>query len=143
MPPTANNIPLQNYQGLAISWGLGTTTITVGGVNVGLGQSSDVTMKTEIAVAKDQRGTTVQRTNFDPTDTGTMEFVFAIAGSYDTGTASITYPTQGTMVVVVAGDASDPLSGSNWIIDEVAVRATNVDAKKVSMKVTRYAGIQQ
>jgi len=143
MPPTANNIPLQNYQGLAVSWGLGATTITVGGVNCGLGQSSDTEMKTEVAVAKDQRGTTVQRTNFDPTDTATMEFVFAIAGSYDIGTASITYPTQGTLVTVVAGDTNDPLTGTNWIVDTVSVKATNTDAKKVALKLTRYAGITQ
>jgi hypothetical protein len=142
MPQDANNIPLQQFYGVAISWGLGLTTMTIGGANVGLVQSNDDELGVDTFEARDQRGTVVQWTAYNPHDTATIEYIVATSGSYDSGTASITYPTEGSMVTIGA-DASDPISGSNWLVQSVLVRKANTDAAKVQLKVLRYAGVTQ
>jgi len=142
MPQTADNIPAQQYYGVAISWGLGTTNMTFGNINCGLTQTNDDELGLDVFTARDQRGTEVQWTGYNPHDTATIEYIAAISGSYDSGTASILYPTQGAFVTIGA-DATDPVSGSNWIVQSVLVRKANTDAAKVQLKVIRYQGITQ
>jgi hypothetical protein len=142
MPQSANTISPQTYLGTAISWALGTLNITVGGVNPGFFQTADNEMGVDAFTARDQRGNVAQWTGYNPNDQATCEYVFATSGSYDSGTAALTYPTQGTMVTVGA-DASDPLSGSNWIVESVTIREANTDAKKCQLKLHRWQGVTQ
>ena len=48
-----------------------------------------------------------------------------------------------SMITVTGGDGADPISGSNWIVDNVTVRKANTDAVKVSLKMTRFGGVTQ
>ena len=141
MPQTANNVPLHNFYGVAISWGLGVTAMTITGAGM-LVQSNDDELTYDTAQIRDQRGTTVAKIFYDPHDSATVEYVATTSGSYDSGTSSISYPTQGTMITIGA-DSSDPVSGSNWLVDSVTIRKANTDAAKVSLKVSRYGGITQ
>ena len=140
MPQTANNIPAQSFLGTAISWAIGTLNVTVAGVNLGLTQTADNELGLDTFQARDQRGNVASWVGYNPNDQATVEYLFATSGSYDSGTASLTYPTQGTMITVGA-DAVDPLSGSNWIVETVTIRAANTDAKKCQLKLHRWQGI--
>lgn len=142
MPQTANNIPAQSFLGTSISWGLGALTITVAGVNMGFTQTADTELGLDTFQARDQRGNVQSWAGYNPNDQSTVEYIFATSGSYDSGTASVTYPTQGTMITVGA-DSTDPLSGSNWIVETVTVRAANTDAKKAQLKLHRWQGVTQ
>ena len=138
MPGTANNVSAQSYQGVNICWGLGGTDYTISGVGA-LFQSSDTEMKYDEMEIKDQRGNVQGWIGYNPVDSGTVEFIVTASGtSY--GTASITYPTQGTKITI-GSSADDPLSGSNWIVQTITLRKSNTDAAKVSLKVIRYKGI--
>ena len=141
MPQTANSVPLQNYFGVAISWGLGASAMTISGAGM-LVQSNDDELTYDQAQVRDQRGTVVAAVFYNPHDTATIEYVATTSGSYDSGTSSISYPTQGSMITIGA-ESSDPVSGSNWLVDSVTVRKANTDACKVQLKVTRYGGITQ
>jgi hypothetical protein len=138
MPGTANSVGAQVYLGTNISWGLGGTEYTISGVGA-LFQTSDAELKYDEMEVKDQRGNVKAWVGYNPVDTGTLEYVVNSSGtSY--GTASMTYPTQGTQITIGAS-ADEPISGSNWIVQTVTVRKSNTDAAKVSLKVIRYKGI--
>jgi hypothetical protein len=143
MPQTANNVPFQQPYGYAISWGLGSTTYTVGPATV-LPQSADNELGYDFAQIRDGRGTTVAVVSYDPHDTMTLEFV-VIQGtsSFDSITASLSYPTQGTMISLTGPDSSDPVIGTNWIVQTNTVRRSNTDATKIQLKAVRYGGVQQ
>lgn len=141
--PTSQTVPLQAPFGYQIAWGCGATTITAGGV-VSLPQSTDTELGYDTATVRDGRGTTVAYVSYDPHDTATLEYVIITGtGSYDSISASVSYPTQGSMITVTNADASDPINGSNWIVQSSTVRRSNTDAGKVSLKVIRYQGITQ
>jgi len=143
MGSNANTVPSQTFYGVAIAWGLGATDYMVSGSYLGLGQSADTELGYDNATSRDQRGKVVQTTFYNPNDKGTFEYIVAVSSSYDSGTAPATYPPEGTMITVVGGDAADPISGSNWLVDSVSIRKANTDAVKVSLKLTRYGGISQ
>lgn len=138
MPGTANNVSAQTYQGLNLSWGLGPTDYTITGVG-GLFQSSDAELKYDEMEVRDQRGNVQAWVGYNPTDSGTLEYVITNA-SAASGNASASYPTQGSKITIGAS-ADEPISGSNWIVQTVTVRKSNTDAAKVSLKVIRYKGI--
>jgi hypothetical protein len=142
MAQTANNVPFQQPYGYAISWGLGATIYTVGPATV-LPQSADNDLTYDAAQIRDGRGTTVAYISYDPHDSMTLEFVTFGSGSYDSITASLSYPTQGTMISLSGPDSSDPMSGSNWIVQSVTVRRTNTDATRIQLKTIRFGGVQQ
>ena len=141
MAQNANNVAFQQPYGYAISWGLGSSTYTVGPA-VTLPQSADDELGYDFTQIRDGRGTTVAVVSYDPHDQLNLEFV-VIQGtsSYDSITASLSYPTQGMMVGLSGPDTSDPLSGSNWIIQTVTIRRTNTDATKIQLKAVRYGGV--
>ena len=143
MSQTANSVPFTNEYGYSISWGLGSATYVVGPAVV-LPQSSDDELGYDFAQIRDGRGTTVAAVFYDPHDQMTLEFVVIQGtGSYDQITASLSYPTQGTMVALTGPDASDPVIGTNWLIQGITIRRTNTDATKIQLKAVRYAGVQQ
>ena len=143
MPQTSNNVPFQVPYGYAISWGLGASTYTVGPATV-LPQSADTELGYDFAQIRDGRGTTVSVVSYDPHDSMNLEFV-VITGtsSYDSITASLSYPTQGQMITLAGPDSSDPLAGSNWIVQTNTIRRTNTDATKIQLKAVRYGGVTQ
>jgi hypothetical protein len=143
MPSNANNVPFQQPYGLAISWGLGSSTYTVGPAVV-LPQSSDDELGYDFAQIRDGRGTTLAVVSYDPHDSMTLEFVVIQGTSfYDSITASLSYPTAGTMISLSGPDASDPVIGTNWIVQSNTIRRTNTDATKIQLKAIRYGGVQQ
>ena len=140
---TANNVPFQAPFGYAISWGLGATIYTIGGAQV-LPQSADNELGYDFAQIRDGRGTTVSVVSYDPHDSLTLEFVVINnTSSYDSITASLSYPTQGQMISLTGPDASDPMTGTNWIVQTNTIRRTNTDATKIQAKVIRYGGVTQ
>ena len=109
-----------------------------------LPQSTDNELTYDVATVRDGRGTTVAYVSYDPHDQITLEYVvIAGTGSYDSLTASISYPTQGQMITISNSDISDPLNGANWIIQGNTIRRSNTDASKISIKAIRYQGVQQ
>ena len=141
MPQTSNNVPFQVPYGYAISWGLGATTYTVGPAVV-LPQSADTELGYDFYQARDGRGTTVSVVSYDPHDSMNLEFiVIQGTGSYDGITASLSYPTQGTMITLSGPDSSDPVAGSNWIVQSLTLRRTNTEASKIALKCVRYGGV--
>jgi hypothetical protein len=143
MSQTANSVPFQQPYGYAISWGLGSAIYTVGPAQV-LPQSADNELGYDFAQIRDGRGTTVSVVHYDPHDSLNLEFV-VIQGtaSYDSITASLSYPTQGTMISLSGPDASDPSIGSNWIVQSCTVRRSSTDACRINLKAIRYGGVQQ
>jgi hypothetical protein len=143
MAQNANNVPFQQPYGYAISWGLGSQFYTVGPAIV-LPQSADDDLGYDFAQIRDGRGTTVSVVSYDPHDSMNLEFVvIQSTSSYDSITASLSYPTQGTMISLSGPDASDPVIGSNWIVQSNTIRRTNTDATRIQLKCIRYGGVQQ
>lgn len=138
MPANANTVSAQVYQGVNLSWGIGETDYSISGVT-GLFQTSDTEMKYDELEVRDQRGNVVAWVGYNPNDSCTLEYIVKDTGSLS-GNAATTYPTQGAKVLV-GTSANDPISGSNWIIQSVAIRRTNTDAAKVTLKAVRYKGI--
>lgn len=141
MPQTANNIPAQQFYGATIAWGLGSSSVTVTGAS-GLVQSADTELGVDTFEGRDQRGTVVTVTNYNPHDSATVEYIVTASGSFDGGSAAITYPTQGSMITI-GTDTNDPLSGSNWIVQSALSRRANTDAAKIQLKCVRYLGVTQ
>ena len=141
MPQTADNVPAQQYWGVSINWGLGPTAMTILSVGM-LVQTNDDELSYDKWEGRDQRGGVVAVAFYNPHDTATVEWISTTSGSYDSGDASITYPTQGSMITIGA-ESSDPVSGSNWLVDSIMVRKSNTDACKIQLKITRYAGVIQ
>ena len=139
MPQTANNVPVQAYWGVSISWGLGPTAMTIPNAGM-LVQTNDDELTYDKAEIRDQRGGVVAVAYYNPHDMATIEYIATTTGSYDSGTASIGYPTQGQMITI-GSESTDPVSGSNWLVDSVMVRKANTDAAKVQLKVTRYGQV--
>jgi hypothetical protein len=139
MPATSNSVPAQSFLGsVGLTWGLGATAYTVPSASM-LVQSADTEMTLDKVEARDQRGNVVAIAFYNPHDTATIEYI-NVSATADNGTASIGYPVQGTLITVGA-DASDPISGSNWMVDSAMVRRSNTDAVKVQLKLSRYAGV--
>lgn len=130
----------QAYHGINLNWGLGLTTVVITGAT-GLYQSVDTELSTELQVARDQRGNVQGNVWFNPNDTATVEYVVTDAGSPPSGSAAYTYPTQGGMISVTAGTASDPFTGSNWQVESVTFKESNTDAAKISLKLHRWPGV--
>ena len=143
MATNANTVPFVNEYGYSISWGLGSNIYTIGGAQV-LPQSSDDELGYDTAQIRDGFGITRAYVFYDPHDSATIEFaVINNTASYDGYTASMSYPTQGTMVSLSGPPDGDPISGSNWLVNGVTLRRTNTDCTKIQLKVTRYGGITQ
>lgn len=143
MPTNANTVPFVNEYGYSISWGLGSNIYTVGPAQV-LPQSSDDELSYDTAQVRDGFGITRAYVFYDPRDAVTLEFaVIQSTASYDQYTASMSYPTQGTMISLTGPADGDPISGSNWLCNNVTIRRTNTDVTKIQLKLTRYGGITQ
>jgi hypothetical protein len=143
MAQTSNNVPFQQPYGYAISWGLGATIYTVGPAQV-LPQSADTELGYDFVECRDGRGTVVSVVSYNPHDSMNLEFVvIQNTSSYDSITASLSYPTQGTMITLSGPDASDPIAGSNWIVQTNTVRRTNTDATRIQLKCQRFGGVTQ
>ena len=128
----------QNYYGLNIAWGLGTTAYSISGVT-GQYQSSDREYKVDEQEVRDQRGNVVAWVGYNPMESCTLEYVSSDVGSAY-GTASITIPTVGTKIAIGA-DTQDPISGSSWLVQSVATKRANTDAVKNTIKAVRYLAI--
>lgn len=128
----------QYFYGLNINWGLGATDYTISGVT-GIYQSSDHELKVDESEIRDQRGNVVAWVGYNPVETVTLEYVAKDSGSAS-GSAGITYPTQGSKISIGA-DATDPVSGSGWIIQSAVIKKANTDACKVTLKGIRYLAI--
>jgi hypothetical protein len=123
---------------LNISWGLGQTAYSISGVS-GAYQSSDHELKLDELEVKDQRGNVVSWVGYNPMETATLEWVATDTASA-AGNAAITYPTQGSKITIGA-DATDPISGSGWIVQSIVVKKANTDACKLTAKAVRYLAI--
>jgi len=128
----------QVYYGLDLAWGLGATSMSISGVT-GIYQSTDHELKLDEMEIKDQRGNVVSWVGYNPVETVSLEYV-CTDGNTAFGTASITYPTQGSKISIGA-DSADPISGSGWIIQSTVIKRANTDATKVTLKGIRYLGI--
>lgn len=138
MGSTANSVADQAYLGVNINWAIGLTDYTITGVGMHV-QSSDTSLNYEKYEVKNQRGAVVGVVYYNPTDTATIEYIVTASGAAS-GNAALTYPTHGTKITVGAS-SDDPLSGSNWLVDDVSVRRTNTDAAKINLKLMRYKNI--
>jgi len=126
----------QVFYGLNIAWGLGATPITISGVT-GQYQSSDQELKLDENEVRDQRGNVVAWTGYNPTEAVTLEYV-ATDASTASGSAVLTYPDRGAKITI---GCDGPISGSGWIVQSTAIKKTNTDACKVTLKAIRYLAI--
>lgn len=128
----------QNYYGLNIAWGLGTTAYSLSGVT-GQYQSSDREYKVDEQEVRDQRGNVVAWVGYNPMESCTLEYVSSDSGTAY-GTASISLPVIGTKINIGC-DSADPISGSGWLVQSAATKRANTDAVKNTIKCVRYLAI--
>ena len=128
----------QVYHGLNVSWGLGATAITITGAT-GLFQSNEHDLKLDENEIRDQRGSVVVWTGYNPTATCMFEYYVSDLNAAASGSAPLVLgtnvPDRGSMVSITS---SHPVSGSNWIITDTLIRETNTEAVKVTLKGVQY-----
>ena len=123
------------YRGIAVNFGLasGITSIT------GQFQTNDHGYEADNEIIRDGTGAEVEKTFYAFKMTATFEYVASAAGG-PSGGATVTVPTIGALATVT--DAAYPaIAATNWIVDGVDVKRSNVTAVRVTVKMTLYPSI--
>ena len=134
------------YRGLNIRWGsMGTDKVTLSGGGSAFGASAIITSNDasgtiENVEVKNQYGWTVAWVGFDAKKTATFDYIAADSTTPAVGTATVTHPYQGD-VVVVASSADALLDGSFWIVTGVSIKQTNTDVTKVTINAISYPNV--
>jgi len=124
--------------GVNIRWGLGSSCVTITNAS-GQFQSVDYTEQVEKNEVRDCRGVVSAVTFYNPTATATVEYIATATGSID-GNAVITKPDQGTVVTITTA-TGDNVAGTNWLVESVDQKETNVEAVRVTLKLIRYLNV--
>ena|ERR1035437_3352882 len=123
------------YHGVNINFGIGSTITSV----TGLFQTNDHGIESDNEIIRDGNGNEIEKTFYGFKQTATFDYVATQAGS-PTGTATVTYPTIGTMVTVADTNYTN-IAGTNWLIDNVDSKRSNTAAVRVTIKMTAYPQI--
>lgn len=118
------------YKGVGVNFGISSSVSNV----TGAFQTFDHTFKMETSLLKNGQNQTISKIYSDDSEEATFEYV---ATGTSGGSVTIVKPTVSDTLTI-----TDPqygaISGSNWLVDEVSVKASNNDKKKVSLKLSRY-----
>jgi hypothetical protein len=125
---------INTYHGVGINFGIAPTVTYV----TGLFQTNDHGLTADTEIIRDGTGAEVEKTFYAFKSTGTFEYV--ASGTGPSGTVAVTYPAVGAMVSVSDSNYSN-LNATNWIVDSVDVKRSNVAAVRVTLKMTLYPSI--
>ena len=126
---------INTYHGVAVNFGLASTV----GSATGQFQTNDHGYESDSEIIRDGTGAEVEKTYYAFKMTGTFEYVASGAGG-PSGTATVVVPTVGQMVSVADTNYS-AIAATNWLIDSVDVKRSNVAAVRVTLKLTLYPSI--
>jgi hypothetical protein len=127
---------MQNtYHGVAVNFGLAAGITSI----VGQFQTNDHGYTSDTEVIRDGTGAEVEKTFYAFKQTATFDYVASAAGG-PSGTATVTVNAVGAIATVT--DANYPaIAGTNWLVDSVDVKRSNVAAVRVTVKMTQYPSI--
>ena len=130
---------MQNLEqhGVNLHFGLGNTTVTITNAT-GVYQAYDYTRTSEKRIDKDQRNNAVTVTYSNPTDTGTVTYLASDSVTPATGNATMTYPDVQSYASITC---DSPMSGSNWMVDDVKFSATQDTNTRITVTVWRSANV--
>lgn len=125
---------INTYHGVGVNFGIASSITSV----VGAFQTNDHGYTADTEVIRDGTGAEVEKTFYAFKMTGTFEYVATGAGP--SGASTVVIPSVGQMVAVT--DTVYPaIAATNWIVDSVDVKRSNVAAVRVTLKMTLYPSI--
>ena len=125
---------INTYHGVGVNFGIATGITSV----TGMFQTNDHGITSDNEIIRDGTGAEVQKTFYAFKMTGTFEYV--ATGTGPSGTSLVTHPGVGAMVSVL--DANYPaINATNWLVDSVDIKRSNVAAVRVTLKMTQYPSI--
>jgi hypothetical protein len=125
---------INTYHGVGVNFGIASGISYV----TGMFQTNDHALTADTEIIRDGTGAEVEKTFYAFKSTATFEYVATGAGS--SGTATVTYPAIGVMVAIA--DTNYPnINATNWIVDSVDMKRSNVAAVRVTLKMTYYPSI--
>lgn len=125
---------INTYHGVGVNFGIATGITNV----VGLFQTNDHGVTSDNEIIRDGTGAEIEKTFYAFKMTGTFEYVASGAGP--SGNVSVVYPAVGAMVTVTDTNYSN-VNGTNWLVDSIDIKRSNVAAVRVTLKMTLYPSI--
>jgi hypothetical protein len=126
---------INTYHGVAVNFGIAPSITSV----VGLFQTNDHGYTADTEIIRDGTGAEAEKTFYAYKSTATFEYVASQVGG-PTGASSVSIPAVGQMVSVTDSNYIS-INASNWIVDSVDVKRSNVAAVRVTLKMTLYPSI--
>ena len=126
---------INTYHGVGINFGIASGITSA----VGAFQTNDHGVTSDNEVIRDGTGAEVEKTFYAFKSTATFEYVATAAGG-PSGNAAVSYPSVGAMVTVSDTNYGN-IAGTNWLIDSVDIKRSNVAAVRVTLKMTQYPSI--
>ena len=124
------------FHGVNISWG---TPISSSAFATCIVQSGDADSTADMTPIKNQYGYTVATVQADPKRNATFSMIISNA-SAAAGDATVTKPNIGDLITVTT--TSDSLyAGTNWIVTDVSVKATNTSAAVLDIKAVAFPAV--
>ena len=126
---------INTYHGIAINFGIASGITTA----VGVFQTNDHGVISDNEIIRDGTGAEIEKTFYAFKQTATFEYVASQAGA-PVGNSTVTYPLVGAMVTIT--DSIYPnIADTHWLVDDIAIRRSNVTAVRVTLKLTNYPSI--
>ena len=126
---------INTYHGVAVNFGLASSIGTL----TGQFQTNDHGYEADNEIIRDGTGAEVEKTYYAFKMTGTFEYVASQAGG-PTGASAVTVPVIGQMLTVSDSNYG-AIAATNWLVDSVDVKRSNVAAVRVTLKLTLYPSI--
>lgn len=129
------------YNGVAMDFGAGDATITAITNKIGTFkvQSWDYSNKAKKEPVAGADGNTVSVTYYDPTAEASFEYIPSGTGLAN-AIAQVILPPIGTICTVTSTNYT-AIAGTNWIVEDAAIKATNTKNKVISLKLCQYPNI--
>ena len=125
---------INTYHGVGVNFGIATGITSV----TGMFQTNDHGLTADTEIIRDGTGAEIEKTFYAFKSTATFEYV--ATGTGPSGTVAVTAPSVGQMVTVTDTNYA-VIAATNWIVDSVDIKRSNVAAVRVTLKLTLYPSI--
>src|ERR1017187_3384799 len=122
------------YHGVGVNFGISSSLANV----TGLFQTRDHVNTSDVDLVRSGTGDVVEKTYYNLYETGNFDYV--ASGTGPSGIVAVTLPTVGTLLTIT-DTVYTAIAGTSWLIDKASSKSSNTTAMKISLDLTRYAGI--
>lgn len=129
------------FLGVALDFGAGDLAITAIASKIGTMKVQNWEYKTQAKKdeIQDANGVTITASYYDPSTEASFEAVISGSGLAD-AKAQVLCPPIGTICAVTSTNYT-AIAGTNWIVEDAQIKATNTKNKMLSLKLKQYPAI--